>query len=85
MNDIYTICPVCKSVVAVPDADRVYNCIGCEAKPPLLHTTDLFKACGEIKEGMPGAKLKELMVLLQSAIDKELNKDNMKDGPIHNL
>lgn len=74
--DIYTICPSCKSVLVVPDEEKVYNCIACDAHPPLLHTTDLFKACGEIKEGIPGVKLMELMILLQNTISKEMKKED---------
>jgi len=75
VNDIFAICPACKAVMVLPDADKTYNCIACEAHPIVLHTTDLFKVCGEIKEGAPGAKVRELMLALQSAIWKE-----MKDG-----
>jgi len=83
--DIYVVCPACKSVMAVPDENKVYTCIACEAHPPLLHTTDLFKACGEITEGAPRVKLMELMLALQDAITKEIGKEDTKDEPIHNL
>lgn len=84
--DIYTICPACKSVMAVPDENKVYTCIACEAHPHLFHTTDLFKACGIIgTDGVTGVKLMELMVSLQSTIAKEMSREDPKDEPIHNL
>jgi len=85
MMEIYGICPACKSVMLVPDDGRIYTCIACSAHPPLLHITDLFKACGTIIEGAPQAKVMELMITIQDTITKEMNKEDPKDEPIHNL